>query len=58
MAAVDDLDRVIEQFDLAQGELVKGNSEPMNKLFSHQEEVTLNNPSPLPRMDGMRLLRL
>jgi ketosteroid isomerase-like protein len=44
MAAVDDLDQVIEQFDLAQGEFVKGNPEPMNKLFSHQEYVTLNNP--------------
>ena len=34
MAAVDDLDKVIEQFDLAQGEFVKGNPEPMNKVFS------------------------
>ena len=44
MASVDDLDRVIERFDLAQGELLKGNPEPMNELFSHREEVTLNNP--------------
>jgi ketosteroid isomerase-like protein len=44
VAAVDDLDQVIEQFDLAQGEFVKGNPEPMNKVFSHQEDVTLNNP--------------
>jgi ketosteroid isomerase-like protein len=44
MATVDDLDQAIEQFDLAQGEFVKGNPEPMNKLFSHQEDVTLNNP--------------
>ena len=44
MAAVADLDRVIEQFDLAQGEVVKGNAEPALKLFSHQEYVTLNNP--------------
>ena len=44
MATVDDLDQVIEQFDLAQGEVVKGNPEPAMKLFSHQEYVTLNNP--------------
>ena len=44
MAAVDDLDQVIEQFDLAQGEVVKGNPEPAMKLWSHQEYVTLNNP--------------
>ena len=56
MAALDDLDEVIDQFDLAQTEFVRGNPEPMNKVFSHQEGVTLNNPSPLPRMDGMRLL--
>jgi ketosteroid isomerase-like protein len=44
VATVDDLDEVIEQFDLAQGELVKGNAEPAMKLFSHQEYVTLANP--------------
>ena len=44
MTAVDDLEQLIEQFDLAQGELVKGNPEPVKKLFSHQEDVTLNNP--------------
>ncbi len=44
MAAVDDLDEVIEQFDLAQTEFMKGNAEPMNRLISHQEDVTLNNP--------------
>ena len=44
MSAVSDFEEVIEQFDLAQGEFVKGNPEPMNKLFSHQEYLTLNNP--------------
>jgi ketosteroid isomerase-like protein len=44
MAAVDDLDRVIERFDLAQGEFMKGNPEPVQNLFSHREDVTLNNP--------------
>jgi ketosteroid isomerase-like protein len=44
MATVDDLDKVIEQFNLAQKEFVKGNPEPMNNLFSHREHVSLNNP--------------
>ena len=44
MAAVDDVDELIEQFHLAQGEVVKGNPEPAKRLFSHREDVTLNNP--------------
>jgi ketosteroid isomerase-like protein len=44
MAAVDDLDELIEQFHLAQGEFVKGNPEPAKKVLSHREDVTLNNP--------------
>jgi ketosteroid isomerase-like protein len=44
MTAVDDVDELIEQFNLAQGELLKGNVEPMNDLFSHGEDVTLHNP--------------
>jgi ketosteroid isomerase-like protein len=44
MSAVDDLDEVIEQFHLAQGEVVKGNPEPALKMFSHREDVTLANP--------------
>ena len=44
MSAVDDVDELIEHFNLAQGEFLKGNVEPMNYLFSHGENVTLNNP--------------
>ena len=44
MSAVNDLYKVIERFHLAQGEFVKGNAEPMHNLFSHREDVTLNNP--------------
>ena len=44
MAAVEDVDQLIEQFNLAQGELVKGNAEPANKLFSYRDDVTLANP--------------
>jgi hypothetical protein len=44
MAAVNDVDQLIEQFHLGQGEFVKGNPEPCKKLFSRREDVTLNNP--------------
>ena len=44
MAAVVDLDEVLEQFHLAQGEFAKGNPEPCKRFFSHREDVTLNNP--------------
>ena len=44
MAAVDDVDELIEQFHLALGEFMKGNPEPAQKLFSHREDVTLANP--------------
>jgi ketosteroid isomerase-like protein len=44
MAAVDDLDQVIEQYQLALGEFVKGNPEPAKKVWSHQEDVSLANP--------------
>ena len=44
MAAKDDVDELIERFHLAQGEFVRGNPEPVKKLCSHREDVTLNNP--------------
>jgi hypothetical protein len=44
MAAVDDLDEVLEQFHLAQGEFVKGNPEPAKNMCSQREDVTLDNP--------------
>ena len=44
MAAAEDLDEVLEQFHLAQGEFAKGNAEPCMRFFSHREDVTLNNP--------------
>jgi ketosteroid isomerase-like protein len=44
MAAADEFDRVVEQYQLAQGEYVKGNPEPQKKLWSHREDVTLANP--------------
>jgi ketosteroid isomerase-like protein len=44
VAAVDDVDELIEQYQLALGEFMKGNPEPQKKLFSHREDVTLANP--------------
>src|SRR5919202_6826769 len=44
MAAVDDFDQVVEQCQLALDEFVKGNPKPMQRMFSHREDVTLANP--------------
>src|SRR5215210_5689254 len=44
MAAVDDLDEAIEQYQLALNEFLKGDHEPAKKLWSHREDVTLANP--------------
>jgi ketosteroid isomerase-like protein len=44
MAAVDDVDELMEQIHLASGEFLKGNPEHTKKLFSHREDVTLANP--------------
>jgi ketosteroid isomerase-like protein len=41
---VEDLDQVIERYHLAQGEFLKGNPEPVKKLVSHREDVSLANP--------------
>jgi ketosteroid isomerase-like protein len=44
MAAVDDLDQVVEQYHLALGGVVKGNPEPLKMMYSHREDVSLANP--------------
>jgi ketosteroid isomerase-like protein len=44
MSAVDEVDELIEQFHLSSDEFLKGNPEPVNKLWSHREDVTLANP--------------
>jgi hypothetical protein len=44
MATVDDLDRVIEQCQLALDEFVKGNPKPMQEMFSHRDDAGLANP--------------
>ena len=45
MAAVDDLDEVIEQYHLALGEFLKGNPEPLKMMYSQREDVSFANPS-------------
>ena len=44
MPAVDDVDELMEQYQLALDEFMKGNPEPVKKLFSHREDVSLANP--------------
>ena len=44
MAAVDELDEVLEQYHLALDELLRGNPEGYKRVFSHQDDVTLANP--------------
>ena len=51
MTAVDDVDQLNEQYHLASGEFLKGKPEPVKKLWSHREHVSLANhysPSPTP----------
>jgi len=39
-----DFDEVVEQSHQALGEFVKGDPEPLKKLFSHREDATIANP--------------
>ena len=52
MSAIEDVDRLIERFHLAQEEFVKGNPEPTQELFSRREDVTLANPLGPPARGG------
>src|SRR5215217_6485621 len=44
MAAVEDVDQLIEQYDLGVDEFLKGNPEPVLELCSRRDDVTLANP--------------
>ena len=44
MSAADDVDDLIERYQLGLDEFMKGNPEPVKELFSHREDVTLANP--------------
>src|SRR6266702_4472667 len=39
-----DFDEVVEHYQRALGEFVKGDPEPVKMVFSHLEDVTLANP--------------
>src|SRR3954449_12935606 len=44
MAAVEDVDELIERYDLALGEFYNGNPKPVQSLWSHRDDVTLAPP--------------
>jgi ketosteroid isomerase-like protein len=44
VAAVNDVDELIERYFRAQGEFLRGNPEPVKRLWSRREDVTLANP--------------
>jgi ketosteroid isomerase-like protein len=44
MPSEEDLDQVIERFQRALNEFLKGNPEPNKEMFSHQQDVSLANP--------------
>ena len=44
MPSVEDLEQVIERFQRALNEFLKGNPEPSKEMFSHREDVSLANP--------------
>ena len=44
MTALDNVDQLNEQYHLASGEFLKGNPEPVKKLWSHRQDVSLANP--------------
>ena len=44
MSAADDVDELIERYQLGLDDFMKGNPEPVKELFSHREDVTLANP--------------
>jgi hypothetical protein len=44
MAAVNEVDELIERYHLALGGFMKGNPEPAKSLWSRREDASLTNP--------------
>jgi ketosteroid isomerase-like protein len=44
MAALAEVDELIERYHQALGEFMKGNPDPVKKLWSHREDASLTNP--------------
>jgi hypothetical protein len=55
MTATDDVDELIERYQLALDEFMKGNPKPVQVLFSHREDASLANPygPPVRGWDGI-----
>jgi ketosteroid isomerase-like protein len=55
MRAADDVDELIERYQLALDEFMKGNPKPVQELFSHREDASLANPyaPPVRGWDGI-----
>ena len=55
MATIDDVDRLIEQYQLALDEFMKGNPKSVQDLYSHREDASLANPygPPVRGWDGI-----
>ncbi|HZA32186.1 MAG TPA: hypothetical protein VE462_11785 [Propionibacteriaceae bacterium] len=58
MTAEDHVNQLIGKSTQAQGELMKGNPQPVDELCSYRQGVTLANPLALSYVGGSRLLRL
>ena len=52
LATVDDVDEVVEQYQLALGEFVKGDPDPLKMMYSHREDLTFANPFGPPAISG------
>jgi ketosteroid isomerase-like protein len=57
MAAVDDVDELIEQYYRAQRQFLRGNPEPVKDLFSRGEDATLANPYGPPVRGGEKVAK-
>jgi ketosteroid isomerase-like protein len=44
MTAVEDVDELIERYQRALGEFLKGDPKPVQALFSHREDASIANP--------------
>jgi ketosteroid isomerase-like protein len=44
MRAAEDVDQLIERYQLALDEFMKGNPKPVQDLYSHREDASLANP--------------
>jgi ketosteroid isomerase-like protein len=55
MTAIEDVDELIDRYQLALDEFMKGNPKPVQELFSHREDASLANPygPPVRGWDGI-----